>query len=166
MDYLKNHCWCSDSNWGGNYNCQIIVSLQSYGHDEGDWLAIMEPTKIPDVEAYEWSKKYFEEEGLPTERLDQSKYYKRIYRPKQHVMDWLEANVPDDRNGKKMWCIGSDEYLASGSSCSTSFFFQRRRDAMAFIKEFSEYKKPVFYTQYFTDVRRELNLETMKYEDR
>ena len=47
MDYLRNHCWCSDSNWGGNFDCQIIVSLNHYESDayKEDWNNLLSFTK-------------------------------------------------------------------------------------------------------------------------
>lgn len=83
---------------------------------------------------------------------------------KPEVYKWLYENVSDDNNGKKMWCVGSDDYAKDDSGISYSIFFQRRKDAMNFIKTWSKWKKPIRYTQYFTDVRKTLNLQTLKYD--
>ena len=139
MDYLRNHCWCSDSNWGGEYDCQVMVSLNNYraGYTE-DWNNLMTEKMCT--------------EGVDTITL------------KQEVLDWLVSNIPDYKDDKG-WCVGSDEYTSNDTSVSYSVFFQRRRDAMKFIKTWSKWKKPINYCQYFTDVRKRLNLETGKYEE-
>lgn len=159
MDYLRNHCWCSDSNWGSNYNCQIIVSLNSYddGYKE-DW------DNLIDCKA-----EFITETPFPEE--PSFNYQKSVINLKPHVLDWLESNVPDlskdifGNDTLKAWCIGSIQYRSNNSS-GYSVFFQRRKDAMAFIKMFSQHKKPIYYTQYFTDVRKVLDLSTMKYKSR
>lgn len=156
MDYLKNHCWCSDSNWGGDYDCQIIVSLSSYeDHDEEDWKNVFTKKKVFSQSRYDELK----EIGVLPEEQMRELSVRSIVTPKPEVLKWLEDNVPE-----KQWCIGSDEYIATDSCCSFAFFFQLRRDAMAFIKAWSKWGKPVNYCQYFTDVRKTLNLETLKYE--
>lgn len=164
MNYLRNHCWCSKSNWnGGMFDCQIIVSLSSYEeHDKEDWGKMIGSKDYLDQEKYDlWKRTYPDKD---------EKYWKALSKKhcttlNQDVYDWLCKEIPDGKNGIKMWCIGNDEYN-SNNSCEFSLFFQRRKDAMKFISVWSKWKKPVLYTQYFTDVRKELNLETMKYEDR
>lgn len=173
MDYIKNHCWCSRSNWDSKYyNCQIIVSISNYGDDEEDWNNIIKD----DVE-------YFDEEGLrdfrqklledkdrfPEEAnvdsyLDKTNFgHKFTNKLRADVFHWLELNVKDTKQGKG-WCVGDDKYN-SNDTLNFCIFFQRRQDAMSFIKRWSKWRKPVNYCQYFTDVRKRLNLETLKYED-
>lgn len=159
MDYLRNHCWCSDSNWGGNYDCQIIVSLNSYNDGyEDDWLRLIDPkSEIITV--------------TPNPDESSFSYPKSVINLKPEILNWLQTNVPDlskdtfGNNTLKAWCIGSAEYRSLNSS-GYCIFFQRRRDAMAFIKTWSKYKKPIYYTQYFTDVRKVLDLSTLKYKAR
>ena len=166
MDYLKNHCWCSSSNWdGGHYDCQIIVGLNSYAdHNKEDFESITTKVKALDKDAYNdmaprWRERGFQEDCI-------REMFIRSYNTlKPEVIEWLNVNVPDDKDGNKMWCIGSEEYLMNDRS-GINIFFQQRRHAMAFIKRWSKWKKPVMYTQYFTDVRKTLNLETLRYEDR
>lgn len=169
MDYLKNHCWCSSSNWDGeHYDCQIIVSLDATtkGYSD-DWNAVLEDKGIFSLEDYAYWKKLYEGEGINVSEEKLKRFStKKVKYPKQEVLVWLNENVRDVSGGVKGWCIGSDEYIYNGSSCSFSFFFQRRRDAMNFIRVWSKWKKPICYTQYFTDVRKVLNLETLKYENR
>jgi hypothetical protein len=167
MDYLQNHCWCSESNWGGKYDCRHIVSFRSYEHDAEDWNAVIdeEADTVFDEEGFERISKFFVEKKIDiTEEVKQS-YIKTVPNLKPHVLEWLENNVKDhdyDESGKG-WCVGSVKYRATDSCHSFSVFFQRRKDAMAFIRAFSKYKKPVRYCQYFTDVRKTLDLETLKY---
>lgn len=167
MDYLKNHCWCSSSHWDGEvYYCQVIVSLDSYSdHTVDDWNSIMTTEEVHDSDMYKSMVMLFEDLGKPLEDLHKDMFIKDVPIPKPEVLDWLTENVPDRPDGTKGWCIGSEDYRAGDSCCSFSFFFQLRTDAMKFIKEFSKWKKPVRYTQYFTDVRKVLDLETLKYEE-
>jgi len=161
MDYLKNHCWCSDSNWGGHYDCTIIVSLSSYseGYRE-DWDSLTCKVDYFDKDVYDSYVARYPERDLADSGLG----WKQINKLKPEVMYWLEANVPDNKEGKA-WCVGSDEYIARDSG-GMSVFFQRRSDAMKFIKTWSKWKKPINYCQYFTDVRKTLDLKTLKYIER
>ena len=159
MDYLKNHCWCSDSNWGGHYNCTIIVSLYSYkeGYKE-DWDKLTYKADYFDEELYNTFK-----ERHPEYEDCEDVGWKSINKLKPEVISWLEDNVPDDKAGKA-WCVGSDKYIATDSGISSAVFFQRRKDAMKFIKTWSKWKKPIHYCQYFTDIRKSLDLQTGKYK--
>lgn len=148
MNYLRNHCWCSSSNWGGNYDCQIIVSLQSY--DEAykeDWENLIIKTTI--------------KEKLQIADFTEIEIDREILRLKPEVLLWLHENVLDFQR-QPGWCVGSDSYNKD-SAIEYSVFFQRRKDAMKFIKTWSKWKKPLFYCQYFTDIRKELNITTGKY---
>jgi hypothetical protein len=175
LNYLKNHCWCSSSHWNNkSFDCQIIVSLSPYedGYKE-DWENLTQK-----VEAF--SQELFDEQIKTAEYMinkypedydanylikvknDKKTGYKKIYVFKPEVLKWLEENIPDIK-GEKAWCVGSNDYNIMGSSSNLSVFMQRRRDAMLFIKTFSKWKKPINYCQYFTDVRKVLNLKTLKY---
>ena len=90
-------------------------------------------------------------------------YETEYYSLKPEVIQWLVENIPDFQKGKG-WCIGSEKYMMTDSG-SASVFFQRRRDAMKFIKTWSKWKRPLFYCQYFTDIRKQLDLSTGKYVD-
>lgn len=160
MDYLKNHCWCSDSNWGGHYDCQIIVGLSSYkeGYKE-DWDRLLTKVDFLDEDIH----KRVLAKGVPDCKEVRMAATTKYLQLKPEVIKWLEDNIPD-RNGVKGWAIGSCDYVRSGSSISYDIFFQQTRDAMQFIKTWSKWKKPIHYCQYFTDVRKTLNLETGKYE--
>lgn len=174
MDYLKNHCWCSSSHWDNkHYDCQIIVSLKSYGEGyKEDWSNLIIEKDYIDHESASYYVNEFKERTKYSKKGFSKEFYDDLYNEfgkkkisvlKPEVMQWLEDNVPDFKN-EKGWCIGSDEYISNDSASSFSIFFQRRKDALAFIKRWSKWKKPIHYCQYFTDVRKKLNLETLKYE--
>lgn len=167
MDYLKNHCWCRDSIWGGHYDCQIIVGLDCYQeYNQTDWDNVLDQEKYFSQKRYEEAKEMFVGKEYYTDDFHRGIACKTINVPKPDVVQWLHDNVPSGKNGEPMFAYGSKDYSSEDGACSYSFFFQRRKDAMKFIKAWSIYKKPVYYTQYFTDVRKKLNLQTMKYEDR
>ncbi|MDB4311806.1 hypothetical protein N9937_00085 [bacterium] len=166
MDYLQNHCWCSSSHWDGkHYDCRHIVSLNSYQEGyEDDWNALIDPEaeSFFDEESFNITFDIYKERGYPPSK--KSYYMRGVLNLKPEVLDWLEENV-EDRTGEecnKGWCVGSTEYRSSPST-SLSVFFHRKKDAMKFIKTFSKWKKPIHYCQYFTDVRKRLDLETLKY---
>jgi len=170
MDYLKNHCWCRSSHWNeDNYDCSIIVSLNSYkdGYKE-DWNNLMVEVEVFDQERYDQHLAWIErcKDLTPNNDLSIDIYknagLRTIRKLKPEVMDWLEDNIPDLK-GEKAWCVGSDKYNLQDSCSSYSIFMQRRKDAMKFIKTWSKFKKPINYCQYFTDVRKKLDLATLKY---
>lgn len=165
MDYLKNHCWCSQSHWDGRgYDCDIIVGINSYEeHNKEDWENITTTKEGFCESLYNINKSVNDKygEGLSDEKL--RRYSVKSYNTlKPEVIDWLINNVPDTK-GNPMWCVGDEDYLMN-DGCGMNIFFQKRKDAMLFIKTWSKWKKPVHYTQYFTDVRKTLNLTTLKYE--
>jgi len=171
VNYLQNHIWCSDSNWGGGFNCRHLVSIESYKSGKNDWKNITDIKKVFVQSEYdEWKK----QEETEEESEDKKRFYteerlirlstKNVIVLKKDVMDWLQNNISDEKNGAKGWCVGSENYNAGESGISFKVFFKRKSDAMKFIKQWSEWKKPVFYCQYFTDVRKELDLKTLKYK--
>lgn len=157
MDYLQNHIWCSSSHWDGkHYDCRHLVSVGSYKEDD------------PDKEDFN-KMVYYDEVFLNKEMTYEGKtiqieYPIKIPTFENYVFEWLDSNVKDrgDTDSPKGWCIGDDDYRYSDKS-SITVFFHRKTDAMNFIKTFSKYKKPVNYCQYFTDVRKTLDLTTLKY---
>lgn len=167
MDYLQNHIWCAESNWqNAHYDCRHLVSLSSYkeGYVE-DWRNLVD----------ERSEEYSDDENSLLFRAmlsagvheDDARQRCRRYAPnlKPHVLQWLHDNVPNRKgqSPEQGWAIGSAKYRGNDGG-SLTIFFHRKRDAMNFIKTFSVYRKPVHYCQYFTDVRKQLNLTTMEYE--
>jgi hypothetical protein len=154
MNILINHCWCSDCNWGGHYDCRVIVTVNRVDDDKTyydppspDW-ALVEPHKFASTNPHE----------------------RETLRPRADVIEWLNANVKDRKltawhkergQSPKGWAIGTDQYNAV-KGISFSFFFERERDGMAFIKRWSVHKKPVSYLQYFKDIRKKLDPKTGK----
>ena len=157
MNILINHCWCSDSIWGGNYNCRVIVSIDMvakgksyYDPHEADWINLIEKN----------DNFTFQDEAGFTKH--------GTVRLKPEVIQWLKDNVKDRnllkwqiKNGehKQGWAVGTDKYN-SNSQISFNVFFQSSRDALKFIKRWSSYKNVVDYLNYFKDIRRELNPTT------
>jgi hypothetical protein len=176
MDYLRNHCWCTKSHWDGKmFDCQIIVTLKSHknGYVE-DWKNLTHEVKLFSQEKYEEDIKYldFLKEKFPDnfdedyakevrESDETGRRKTRVLKP--DVLQWLEDNIEDFKGGKG-WCVGNNDYVVNDISTGLSIFMQRRKDAMKFIKTWSKWKKPINYCQYFTDVRKKLNLKTLKYE--
>ncbi len=153
MSVLINHCWCSDSIWGGNYNCRVIVSIRSRVDGKGyydppteDWKNLIEEHPMPH----------------PIELFGRH----NTWRLKPEVMEWLEKNIPDRKLRKwqivkyndspKGWAVGTDKYN-SNDVCSFNVFFDSYRQAARFIKRWSSIGKPADYLNYFRDLRRKYN---------
>jgi len=154
MNILINHCWCSDSNWGGNYTCRVIVSIDR----------ILKGKRYHDIPSEDWTN-LLEEHAFDPDPTDPESLFSftRVRRLKPEIIQWLSENVKD-RNydeHKQGWCVGTDKYN-SGNILSFSIFFERQRDAMKFIRRWSSYKNPVNYLNYFRNIRKELNPLTNK----
>jgi len=167
MNYLQNHIYCHDSNWGGPYHCRHLVSLSSYEEkDKNDWRNVVssKTEKVFSQEIYDRMK---EAKSSFDDKILREYSTREISLVREDVIEWLNANVEDrtTSNGslEKGWCIRSKESRANSSGLDMTFFFHRKRDAMAFIKRFSEYGKPTHYCHYFSDVRKTLDLETGEY---
>jgi len=133
--------------------------------DKTDWANLVDEKSesFIDYNRMKVHNEVSEEMNLPV-ITDPERFRKDVVNLKPHVLRWLEDNV-DDRDDEeciKGWCIGSIKYRSSNDTIMT-IFFHRETDAMKFIKEFSVNKKPVFYHNYFDDVKKILNLETGKY---
>jgi hypothetical protein len=169
MNYLQNHIWCSDSNWGGQYDCRHLVSVDKYHLDSEsreDWDNLVDEKAeiyFDQDECDRLTEMYINRGITP----DKEWFEKSSPNLKPEVLQWLVDNVEDRPKSSgedclKGWCVGSTEYRHTDGG-SITIFFHRRKDAMAFIKKWSKWKKPTHYCQYFTDVRKKLDLETMKY---
>ncbi len=88
---------------------------------------------------------------------------------KPEIINWLNQNIKDEKplDGEQLslaerkgWCTGSNKYN-SNESWEISLFFKRQVDALKFIREFSIFKSPTFYFDYFHDERREMKAENI-----
>ena len=139
MNILVNHCWCSDSIWGGHYNCSVILSVD----------------RIPEGKTYydpvceDWQNLIEDPTGYDAPKL------------KREVVEWLEKNIQNQKGDKsnRGWAIGTDKYNEK-NSISYNIFFQRQKDALFFIKNWSIYKKPLNYYNYFKDIRKKFDHKT------
>ena len=153
MDVLINHCWCFDSNWGGNYDCRVIVSINR----------ILEGKTYYDIPSEDWTNLLEEHAFNPEpERMFGERMVPRL---KPEIIQWLSKNVKDRKctGHKQGWCIGSDMFN-SKDPLSLLIFFERQRDAIKFIRRWSSFKNPVNYLNYFKDIKRKLNTVTNKLE--
>ena len=122
MHYHQNLMFCTDSYWYKEaYLCNHMVSFSGYEFED-DWESLIVETET-------------------TKNL------------KPEVLLWLEENVKDStdkamKDHPKGWDIGSDEYRSRNFQ-QISIFFLRRRDAFAFIKRWSKYKKTNYFLQLF-----------------
>lgn len=168
MRYYTNHCWCSDSIFGGVFECRYIVTVENKdSSDEADWDSLVSKVYYFSHELYESNLRYKAAlnklgKDISDEEIKSISYRESTYL-KDEVLVWLNTNIKDSGSGEG-WCIGTPEYNSSCRS-ALNIFFYRRSDAMKFIKEFSKYKKPTVYFDYFKSKKRELNLLTLKLED-
>lgn len=141
MDILINHCWCADSNWGGHYNCSSIVTIPRipkgktyYDPPAADWVNLLDQCELSD--------------GA------------RVPRLKSDVIQWLSLNVKDrEETPINGWCVGSDIYNRN-ASISFNLFFERPKDALKFVRQWSCFGNPEDYLNYFRDIRRQIDYNT------
>lgn len=161
MRFFTNHCWCSDSNWGGHYDCRYILNINKVFDPEFDKLILCD--KVFDQKEYD---QLLTMESLTGVTISKQWATHNTFRLRQEPIAWLNQNVKD-RKGEdinKGWAIGTPEYCQHDfASSSFDIFFHRKQDLMNFVKAFSQYKKPTHYFDYFKDERKELNLETLQY---
>ena len=166
MRYFTNYCWCSDNIWGdGIYDCRYILTIEKGVDPEFDEL--LEDAKFFSQEDYDmFADMYKDNKEYRDLIVSKEMAMRNTYRLNRTPMEWLNNNVKN-RVGETYpqgWAIGSDAYNRSSyAQGAFDIFFHRKRDLMNFIKEFSKYKKPTFYFDYFNDTRKELNLDTLKY---
>ena len=159
MRLLKNHCWCSMSNWDGeHYNCQYILSVDE---EDGDDILVYEKTDIlEDHWKYVEEMLRKEDKVKDIDKLKQT-YYRSTYNLKPEVIQWLIDNV-EDKKGCKGWCIGSEEYRLNDGG-SFPIFFQRKSDVYKFVKRWSKLGRLEVDFNYFTDKRKTWCNEQGKY---
>lgn len=165
MRYFTNHCWCSDSIWDGIFDCRYILTIERDIDPEFDTL--LADTEFFSQEEYDILEKMYGDNSRYKDLLvSKDMCMRNTFRLNDAVLTWLHNNVKD-RKGEdinKGWAIGSDEYnRASYPQGKFDIFFHRRKDLLAFVKEFSKYQRPTHYFDYFNDVRKTLDLETLTY---
>ncbi len=166
MRYFTNHCWCSDSNWGGTFDCRYILTIEQ--DVDPDFGELLTATKFFSQQEFDMLSEMYKD--TPEYRhliVSKEMAMRNTFRLSPNVLQWLSDNVLP-RKGfdiNEGWAIGTDEYnRTSYPQGAFDIFFHRKRDLMNFIKEFSKYKKPTVYFDYFNDTRKELNLKTLKYK--
>jgi len=153
MQVLINHCWCSDSNWGGQYNCRVIVSIKSRAEGKTYYDA---PTD-------DWKNLIVKQDNR------KSLYDGKALKPE--VVDWLTKNIKDIKLSQWMtkekgyhpqgWAIGTPDYN-SRDGLDLCVFFQRQTDALRFIRHWSSIKKPEYFFNYFSGKRLKYDVATKK----
>lgn len=177
MQYYSNHCRCSKSNWNNEgYNSRHVVTIEEYPevlnldfiNDEpcNDYKALVSNETVFLEDEYKKSLERLKKEPTKSEKVAiKMMFTKEVPYLNENVIKWLKENIKDTKSGKKGWCIGNTAYRERDAINGVNIWFQRKNDAMTFIKEFSEYKKPLTYFDYFKDEIKYLNIETGKYMD-
>lgn len=182
MTYHTNHCWCNSSHWDNqSWDGEVMVYFEDT--IDTDSLGYNQQLKDPDFERLTIKQHFFDEnkyeenitfrkelfESLGKEfsekniEIEKKLATKIIRTLKPEVLEWLEKNIEDklfvdekvSEGNKKGWCIGSSSYISRNEHLT--IFFARQIDALRFINEFSIFKKPTFYFDYFRDDRREMS---------
>lgn len=86
---------------------------------------------------------------------------------KQELLDWLNENIKDQKSFDeddeeiyvKGWAIYSLETLVNESKNNFNIFFARQIDALKFIHQFSIFKEPTIYFDYFKDESSEISTD-------
>jgi hypothetical protein len=144
-----------------NYDVKLPLNQQTISPD---WLAVIDEVTFLSQTEYNRNAEVFRlmaERGSAvdvTEEQLQSMSLRSAPEPRAEVLAWLEANVANvkDADQPQGWCMGNRDYRYGGAVGELTFWFRRRRDAMAFIRRWSEHGKPTSYLNYFKDDYREL----------
>ena len=143
-----------------------------------DWINLIEYKKTFDEEEYlsnmETMKKVFTKENMldKLELIEKGEFKEAFIKKyptlKQEVIDWLNENIKDAKypdsdelQDIKGWCIGNTYYRSKDHGIN--IFFKRELDALKFIRECSVFKEPIFYFDYFSDDRRNIDLNKYIY---
>ena len=129
-----------------------------------DWLAVIAEVEYMSQVEYDRYVEIFSSMAKKdpavnfTEDQIRSMSMRSTPEPRPEVMAWLHENVADVRDADQPqgWCIGNHAYRSRGGAGELTFWFRRRRDAMAFIRRWSVHGKPTTYLNYFKDDYREL----------
>lgn len=114
--------------------------------------------------------KFFDENGELKKEIKESAISvgtKQVPMIKQELLDWLNENIADQKSFdeddeeiySKGWAVYSLETLVNESKNDFNIFFARQIDALKFIHEFSIFKEPTIYFDYFKDECSELSTD-------
>lgn len=136
MTHYTGYYFCLKSNIdGGVYHARNLVSL---GFETEDFKNMIDRRLLENQDEFSWIK------------------YNEL-RPE--VFEWLEVNVQNSKDGTKGWCCGNKEYNTDSGE-DFSLFFNRRKDAQSFIRQWSIHKKPTETYNQNTYIRRVLDAKT------
>jgi len=167
MHHHINHCWCSHSNHDDDsYYAGHMVDIDLDNHDEEDWDKMIDTKDIVSQE----KREMFERMNASSPELNINVESVSIVPCpvlKSEVVDWLNANIKLQKDGKPGWAMGNDEYRATERRRLT-LWFQRKIDAKKFIRTWSKYKKATSYFNYLDNpiTNLVLDIETGKYKPR
>ena len=183
MKYFTNHCWINESIYDNKgFDGEVIVSIHKHldspkqlsdftkNSPNLDWVNTVVESNFIDKKELEYFteiyKKTAEEKGeiFNPSDLKDGMFKRETVTLKQEVIDWLNDNLKDvkgsDENTpiekRKSWGIGSQSQN-SKQSYQIDIVFTRQLDALEFIKQWSVYKKPTIYFDYFHDDKREMD---------
>lgn len=128
-----NHMYCTQPCWEmeGMYCCSYGITIQKIGKDksyydepEKDWSNLTAQGKFFDEEEYNKLVEFESTKEIPKERL-KVWAMKSFPKLKDEVIEWLNENVKDSKEGKG-WCCGDESYLATNPLSIHIFFTERR----------------------------------------
>lgn len=152
MDYLQNHITIRTPNTGGKfYHCRHLVSVDP---NEVELQHVRIPC-TPDDIRYEATRSFHSDMSED----DFSVSFGRTYlSPTPEMITFLNT-IPLKPNGDPAYAYSkySEHDLGIG--------FHRKKDAMAFIKQFSKLGKPKYRTNYFKGIYEVYDEKSNKYID-
>lgn len=169
MHYHSNHMYCTECHWNGEqYWSRHHVTFDRSNSVGDDGVLVPNP---------DWDRLIEEPELLDSEKRDRQRarglsypdedYLAPCPTLKPEILEWLRIHVrppasPSDLKGDPWgWAMGNPSYRMRGFH-SFALWFYRRKDAMAFIREWSVHKKPTSYFNYFSGHRWTLDPATGK----
>lgn len=163
MTYHANHSTCHNSCWENKiFNSKVMV----YFGENLTRNDILENNHEKNI--FEITNKINPDF---TNLVKKRNYENTIYDLNQDVINWLNENIKDVKNidgteikeinERKGWCIGNEDFIARTNEMK--IFFKRELDALKFIREFSIFKEPIFYFDYFSEDRRNMDLNKYIY---
>jgi hypothetical protein len=134
----------------------------SRSEDDLDFKNILLEEDYLEVESLERFRSSELSEGFVEEEI-KAMFTKVGVNLKPEVIQWLEDNVKDrdtsrfgDEESSKGWCVGNAEYRNRESYNGMSIWFHRKKDLLAFVREWSEFKVPTTAFNYDKMTHREI----------